>query len=58
MSRRKDALPDIKSIVLWVEIFRDMASALRIQPPGRPRNARTSERWKNLKLYNELSSQF
>ncbi|XP_076039316.1 uncharacterized protein LOC143024401 [Oratosquilla oratoria] len=38
-----DAVPDRKSVQLWVANFRATGSALKRKPPGRPRSARTPD---------------
>ena len=43
MLRRNDAVPDRKSILLWVKNFRTTGSSSKRKPPGRPRSARTPE---------------
>lgn len=49
-SRRKNDVPDIKSIQIWVEKFRATDSALKWKPPKRPRSVRTTGWWKSLEI--------
>ena len=48
--RRRDPVPDRKTVLLWVKNFRATGSALKQKPPGRPRSVRTSE---NIEIVKE-----
>ncbi|CAI9738332.1 XP_033610977.1uncharacterized protein LOC117283012 [Octopus vulgaris] len=48
---RNDAVPGRKSILLWTERFRTTGSALKKNPPGRPRSIRTPENVQAVRQY-------
>jgi transposase len=53
--RANASVPDRKTILLWVQRVRATGSALKREPPGRPKNVRTPENIATVRALIELS---